>query len=176
MRADERSIGYFTKLASEKIGVTKDKLRHLTMGLEKHGYRFTRNKSNQRIYFREDLETIRQLLEKIKAGKTIDKAAQEVCENKKKEQLPAFGSADVDASQTAEEIHMKQSQFHLMIEEVASSAAKHAVDDMINHFSTEFERRIELRDKQLMMQLRETVDEKKRKKNIVTRLSRLFGY
>ncbi|WP_262392485.1 hypothetical protein [Sporolactobacillus inulinus] len=51
-----------------------------------------------------------------------------------------------------------------MIEQVAASAAEQAANQVMKNFSTELERRIELRDKQLMLRLREMTEEKKRHK------------
>lgn len=171
MRADEDSIGYFTKLAAEKLTITKNKLRHLTMALEKHGYHFTRNKSNQRIYFSEDLASVKRLLKKVKEGLTIDEAARGICEQTDLTQLPANATQDMHLSQG--EVSLPPDQFRSVIEEVAASAAEQAVDRVVKNFSSEFERRIELRDKQLMMRLREASESKKHKKRLV---SRLFGY
>ncbi|MET1249748.1 hypothetical protein ABWW58_13300 [Sporolactobacillus sp. STCC-11] len=171
MRADEDSIGYFTKLAAENLEITKNKLRHLTMALEKHGYKLTRNKSNQRIYFPEDLVSIRQLLKKVKEGLTIDEAAQGICEKTDLTHLPANVAQDMLLSKG--EVTLLPDQFRSVIEEVAASAAEQAADRVVENFSSEFERRIELRDKQLMMRLREASESKRRKKGVV---SRLFGY
>ncbi|MCO7126977.1 helix-turn-helix domain-containing protein [Sporolactobacillus shoreicorticis] len=171
MRADEDTIGYFTKLASEKLEITKNKLRHLTMALEKYDYTFTRNKSNQRIYFREDLDKIRQLLEQVKNGLTIDDAAQTICNKTDLSQLPANVAHDLVAGR--DEVSLASDEIHAMIEEVAASAAKQAADRVIENFGTEFERRIELRDKQLMMRLREASETKRHKKGLV---AKLFGY
>jgi hypothetical protein len=71
------------------------------------------------------------------------------------------------------EVTLPPDQFRSVIEEVAASAAEQAVDRVIENFSSEFERRIELRDKQLMMRLREVSESKRHKKGLV---SRLFGY
>ncbi|MCQ2009177.1 MAG: hypothetical protein ABF629_00015 [Sporolactobacillus sp.] len=171
MRADEDSIGYFTKLASEKLEITKNKLRHLTMALEKYGYLFTRNKSNQRIYFQEDLGTIKQLLEQVKNGLTIDDAAQTICGKKDLSHLPANVAHDLVSEHDV--VTLASDEMHAMIEEVAASAAKQAADRVIENFGSEFERRIELRDKQLMMRLREATEAKRHKKGLV---AKLLGY
>ncbi|GEB76101.1 DNA-binding protein [Sporolactobacillus inulinus] len=162
MRAGEESIGFFTKLAAEKLGITKNKLRHLTMALEKHGYQFTRNKSNQRIYFQENLEMIEKLLQKVKNDVTIDEAAQSLCEGKENSYPPAV--EETVLPQARRNVFLPDSQIHSMIEQVAASAAEQAANQVMKNFSTELERRIELRDKQLMLRLREMTEEKKRHK------------
>lgn len=171
MRADEETIGLFTKLASEKLNITKSKLRHLTMALEKNGYQFTRNKSNQRIFFKEDMETISQLLEKLNTGLTIDDAAKRICDKTDLDHLPAAVEYGLTVSRS--EVTLAADQFQAMVEQVAASAAQQAADRVVENFSTEFERRIELRDKQLMSRLREIAESKKQKKGLV---ARLFGY
>ncbi|MCO7176159.1 hypothetical protein ACFP7A_09750 [Sporolactobacillus kofuensis] len=168
MRADNETIGYFTKLAAEKLNVTKSRLRHLTMALEKNGYRFTRNKSNQRIFFQEDMETISQLLDKVKSGFTIDEASKTICRKTDLDHLPA--STEYGVVISGNEVSIATEQLRSMVEQVAASAAQQAADQVAQRFTTEFERRIELRDKQLMVHLREVTEAKKRRKGIVFRL------
>lgn len=175
MRFNRENIGYFTKTVAERLNMTVSKLRRLTVALEKHGYKMSRNKSNQRIYFIRDIQTLEQLTLLLKRGITIDDAANQLTQSNTSVQ----GEADpVDVAvvnweapvTTPSGISLSESQFRAMIEQVAATTARKTADEVISRYDGEMQRRIELRDRELVTRLREANEASRKKKHWLTKI------
>lgn len=177
MRSRRENIGYFTKTVSDKLQITLSKLRRLTQALEKQGYTFTRNKSNQRIYFGSDIQTLQQMITKIRKGRTVEAAAGEVLSQNSDmpqtttEENPSVFEWD-EPEITGSGISLSASQFRLMVEQVAATAAEKTAEEVVRKYDHEMERRIELRDRELMTRLREMSEAGRKKKGWLSRVIR----
>ncbi|RYL93301.1 hypothetical protein [Sporolactobacillus sp. THM19-2] len=175
MSTGKGNYGYSTRQVVEKLKVTRSKLRRLTLALEKHGYHFPRKKSNQRIYFEQNVQMISQLMLEMKKGKTIDYAAAELCGGPAglpqaeltKAALHSSGSGTLKLPET--EISFSAEQFRLMIEQVAATAAEKTAENVIERYDREMERRIERRDRELVNRLREASEAGVKKNNFFSR-------
>lgn len=169
--------GCFTKQTADKLRVTRSKLRRLTMALEKHGYIFSRNKTNQRVYYERDVQAIARLMAEMKKGKTIEYAAAEMC-GKTVGVPDVIPGADVPDSvrqpsgPPETDITFSVEQLRLMIEQVAASTAEKTADRVIEKYDREMEMRIERRDRELVNRLREASETGRKKKGL---LSKFFG-
>lgn len=182
MAPENGEIGYFTQSVSEKLDVTRSKLRRLTTALEKHGYEMTRNDREQRIYFDKDIEAVHRLLRKMRAGRKIEDAAEEVCGELSigaTREPTDVGSVNQRSTSTQVSpdvrLHLTADQLRLMVEQVAVTTAEKTANKVIEKYDRSVQRRIELRDKELVSRLREVGDgaRGRNKKGLV---SRLFGW
>jgi DNA-binding transcriptional MerR regulator len=175
MRFNRENIGYFTKTVAERLNMTVSKLRRLTVALEKHGYKMSRNKSNQRIYFNRDIRTIKELTMLLKTGVTIDDAADQVASGKDaapEKAAPAeIALVNWDEPMvTPSGISLSESQFRTMIEQVAATTAQKTADEVISRYDREMQRRIEQRDRELVTRLREANEASRKKKHWLTKI------
>ncbi|WP_010631154.1 MerR family transcriptional regulator [Sporolactobacillus vineae] len=175
MRFNRENIGYFTKTVAERLNMTVSKLRRLTVALEKHGYKMSRNKSNQRIYFNKDIRTIEQLTGLLKRGLTIDDAAEQITRGRGFAPGKAEpGDANLinwdEPAITPSGIPLSESQFRAMIEQVAATTAQKTADEVISRYDREMQRRIELRDRELVTRLREANEASRKKKHWLTKM------
>lgn len=183
MAPENGEIGYFTQIVSEKLDVTRSKLRRLTTSLEKHGYVMTRNDREQRIYFDKDIQAIQRLLGKMRDGRKIEDAAGEVCGEM------SIGAAKeptdvgrVEQCSTRVQVssdvrlQLTADQLRLMVEQVAATTAEKTANKVIEKYDRSMERRIELRDKELVSRLREIRDGARGKKHKKGLVSRLFSW
>lgn len=175
MRFNRENIGYFTKTVAEQLGITVSKLRRLTVALEKQGYKMSRNKSNQRIYFSRDIQMIERLIALLKKGITIEDAANQL--SREGESAPAKPkSVDVtvvnweEPMMTPSGISLSESQFRAMIEQVAATTAQKTADEVMTRYDREMQRRIELRDRELVTRLREASEAGRKKKHWLTKM------
>jgi hypothetical protein len=175
MRFNRENIGYFTKTVAEQLDITVSKLRRLTVALEEQGYKLSRNKSNQRIYFSKDIQMIGRLIALLKKGKTIEDAANQLAGEG---ESVAAEAQPVDVTVvnwdepvvTPSGISLSESQFRTMIEQVAATTAKKAADEVMSRYDREMQRRIELRDRELVTRLREASEAGRKKKHWLTKM------
>ncbi|RYL88856.1 hypothetical protein EWI07_13525 [Sporolactobacillus sp. THM7-4] len=165
MPPENRDIGYFTSTVSQKLKMTKSKLRRMTLALERNGYKMTRNHRGQRIYFENDMQAILRLQEKIKKSATIDDAAGEVCLEMNHEEMPENREMQGQDEQKSgsvvrlnpdERMPFLTKQIHLMINEVAAATAEETAARVVEKINRGIDRSIEQRDKELVARLRES--------------------
>lgn len=179
---ENEEVGYYTQTVAEQLNLTGNQLRHMSAALERHGYRFERNKRRFRIYFEQDMRAIRQLQHKMSEGKNADEAAGEVCAEigAGASEIGDEVAADPRAPlpQTREVrmngVRMTADQLRMMVEEVAATTAEQTAGRVIEKYGKAIERTIAIRDKQLVSRLREA-NELAREKNRKGWLSRMFG-
>lgn len=177
MRSGRENIGYFTKTVSDKLQITLSKLRRMTLALEKKGYVFTRNKSNQRIYFDSDIMAVQRMITLMRRGHTIETSAGEVVNQRsatpelRTEENPSlFEWEEPEITETG--ISLSASQFRLMVEQVAATAAEKTAEEVVQKYDREMERRIELRDRALVTRLREISETGRRRRGWLSRMIR----
>jgi hypothetical protein len=144
----------------------------------------TRNDREQRIYFDKDIEAIDRLLKKMRDGRKIEDAAGEVCgELSLRTAEESAGTDSVRKQPTSTSVQVSRDvrmqitadQLRLMVEQVAATTDGKNGQQGRWEYDRSMERRIELRDKELVSRLREVRENAggRNKKGLV---SRLFGW
>lgn len=147
----ELELGYFSKDVAEQLEITTSTLRRWSIELEKQGYIFSRNENGQRVYYEHDFKVLRELKKCLGRSMPFENALKlvvsMVSEDGKIEKTPSVNNGIVRLSQDELQIIIKKA-----VEEEREVMLK-AIDEKLNNF-------IEMRDRQLVSQLKQTMEQK----------------
>lgn len=147
--------GAFSKDVALHLDINKNTLRRWSLELEKHGYEFTRNEKDQRIYYQRDIVALtdfQKLLDKTQSLENTAKAIATKVRDKENadRMLSVFDESNAKVTFTKEEIEALLQQ---TAEETAVKTAEHLMkrfDDMI-----------ERRDKELVHSLQDSMEQRR---------------
>ena len=147
--------GMFAKELSLNLDINTNTLRRWAIELEEHGYEFSRNDKNQRIYYERDilaLSDFQKIIEKTQSLKNTAKAV--VAKVNDKENAETMLGV---IENSKDKIVFSKEELEELINRVADEAVERAAE----HLSRKFMDVIEQRDKQIVHNLTETMEQKR---------------
>lgn len=150
-----KEFGVFSKEVALHLEINPNTLRRWSIELERHGYEFTKNEKNQRLYYERDLVALsdfKRTLEKTQSLENAGKAVvARVREKKNAEKLlSVIGEEDEKISFTKDEL---QEFVTKIIEDTVSKTA--------TEIGKKMDDRLEKRDRQLVRQLNESMEQRR---------------
>ncbi|MEY2305724.1 hypothetical protein CON09_06410 [Bacillus anthracis] len=83
MDQQQNEFGVFSSQVGEMLDINPNTLRTWSLELEKFDYKFERNKRSQRIYYKQDIEVLREMKNLMNTGTyTIQESIKQVLESK----------------------------------------------------------------------------------------------
>lgn len=147
--------GMFAKELSLNLDINTNTLRRWAIELEEQGYEFSRNDKNQRIYYERDilaLSTFQKIIEKTQSLENTAKAVVAKVNDKKN----AESMLGVIENNKDKIVFSKEE-----LDELINRVADEAVERAAEHLSRKFMDVIEQRDKQIVHNLTETMEQKR---------------
>lgn len=148
----EVELGYFSKDVAIELEVTTSTLRRWSIALEKKGYIFDRNEKDQRVYYQRDFKRFMELKHLLSNFVPFENAVKIVAtmdfEDKNIEKTPSVRNEIVRLSKDD-----LQNLIHSVLEKEREIILA-AIDE-------KFTSKIEQRDRELVRQMQETLNEKK---------------
>ena len=147
--------GMFAKELSLNLDINTNTLRRWAIELEEQGYEFSRNDKNQRIYYERDilaLSDFQKIIEKTQSLKNTAKAVVSKIKDKKN----AESMLGVIQNSKDKIVFSKEE-----LDELINRVADEAVERAAEHLSRKFMDVIEQRDKQIVHNLTETMEQKR---------------
>ena len=147
--------GMFAKELALNLDINTNTLRRWAIELEEHGYEFSRNDKNQRIYYERDilaLSDFQKIIEKIQSLKNTAKAVVSKVNDKKNAET-MLGVIE----NSKDKIVFSKEELDDLINRVADEAVERAAE----HISRKFMDVIEQRDKKIVHNLTETMEQKR---------------
>ena len=149
------TYGMFAKEVALNLGVNTNTLRRWAIELERQGYNFSRNDKNQRIYYERDILVLFKFQKVIEKTQSLENTAKTVVER-------------LDDKENAEKMLgvIEESNVKVVfskdeLEEFANRIAAEAVERAAEHLSQKFLDVIEQRDRKLMQNLTQTMEQKR---------------
>lgn len=125
--------GYFAQGVAKELDINTNTLRRWSLELEKLNYEFERNERNQRIYYKKDVNVLKQMKEYLNQNWRLEEAATKSTvsteDNEEIEKKIEFTNAEITASvhegstasvtiqERSEELEIFQEKFYEMIEQ-----------------------------------------------------------
>lgn len=149
----ENEFGYFSKDVATDLEITTSTLRRWSIELEKEGYTFNRNEKEQRIYYERDFKAFRELKKLLSNNVPFIDAVKAIAstnfENKNAEQTPSVYSEMIRLSKRE-------------LQEIIKTAIEEEREIMLDAFQEKLNETIEMRDKLLTQQLKNSLEESKK--------------
>jgi len=147
--------GMFAKELALNLEINTNTLRRWAIELEEQGYEFSRNDKNQRIYYERDIVTLSDFQKIIEKTQSLENTAKAVVSkvNDKKNAEKMLSVIEVNR----DKIVFSKEELDELINKVANEAAERAAE----HFSQKFMDVIEQRDRKLMHNLTESMEQKR---------------
>ena len=146
--------GMFAKELSLNLDINTNTLRRWAIELEEQGYEFSRNDKNQRIYYERDilaLSDFQKIIEKTQSLEITAKAVVSKVNDKKNAEMMLGVIED-----SKDKIVFSKEELDDLINRVADEAVERAAE----HFSQKFMDVIEQRDRKLIHNLTQTMEQK----------------
>ncbi|CAM3305374.1 DNA-binding protein [Filibacter tadaridae] len=146
--------GMFAKELALNLDINTNTLRRWAIELEGQGYGFSRNDKNQRIYYQHDilaLSDFQKIIEKTQSLEITAKAVVSKVNDKKNAEM-MLGVIE----ESKDKIVFSKEELDDLINRVASEAVERAAE----HLSKKFLDIIEQRDRKLIHDLTETMEQK----------------
>jgi len=146
--------GYFAQEVAKQLDINTNTLRRWSIELEKMEYIFERNERNQRIYYENDIDILKQMKEYLNQNWKLEEAATRSMENteenaQKMDSVPEENKVQVTLRKRSEtDILMIQEKFSHMLEQQDKIVQQN--QDIIKLLLQE---RSEKEDKDLQIQL-----------------------
>lgn len=146
--------GYFAQEVAKQLDINTNTLRRWSIELEKMEYIFERNERNQRIYYENDIDILKQMKEYLNQNWKLEEAATRSMENteenaQKMDSIPEENEVQVTLRKRSEtDILMIQEKFSHMLEQQDKIVQQN--QDIIKLLLQE---RSEKEDKDLQIQL-----------------------
>jgi DNA-binding transcriptional MerR regulator len=169
--------GFFSKEVALKLDINASTLRQWSLAMEKEGYEFHRNDKEQRIYYDRDINLLFELKNLIEKTRNRDDAIKQVVSRQKSvdnaEKLLSVNENERD------NITVSKSDLEELIQMSVEKAIEKERDAMFKAFETKLNNTMEQRDRYLVQQLKESMEqqkliaasqEEKKKKGFFTRL------
>lgn len=146
--------GMFAKELSLNLDINTNTLRRWAIELEEHGYKFSRNEKNQRIYYERDILALSDFQKIIEKTQSLENTAKAVVSkvNDKKNAETMLGVIE----DSKDKIVFSKEELDDLINRVADEAVERAAE----HLSQKFMDVIEQRDRKLMHNLTQTMEQK----------------
>lgn len=147
--------GMFAKELSLNLNINTNTLRRWAIELEEHGYEFSRNDKNQRVYYERDilaLSDFQKIIEKTQSLKNTAIAVVAKVNDKKNAEM-MLGVIE----NSNDKIVFSKDELEELIDRVADEAAERTAE----HLSRKFMDVIEQRDKQIVHNLTDTMEQKR---------------
>lgn len=147
--------GMFAKELALNLEINTNTLRRWAIELEEQGYEFSRNDKNQRIYYERDIVALSSFQKIIEKTQSLENTAKAVVSkvNDKKNAEKMLSVIEVDK----DKIVLSKEELDELINKVANEAVERAAE----HFSRKFMDVIEQRDRKLIHNLTETMEQKR---------------
>ena len=147
--------GMFAKELSLNLDINTNTLRRWAIELEEQGYEFSRNDKNQRIYYERDILALSDFQKIIDKTQSLENTAKAVVAkvNDKKNAETMLG---VIENNNDKMVFSKEE-----LDELINRVADEAVERAAEHLSRKFMDVIEQRDKQIVHNLTETMEQKR---------------
>lgn len=159
--------GMFSKEVSLNLDINTNTLRRWAIELEEHGYTFSRNEKNQRVYYERDilaLSDFQKIIEKTQSLQNTAKAVVAKVNDKKNAELMLGVIENND-----DKIVFSKEELEELINRVADEAVERAAE----HLSQKFMHIIEQRDKQIVHDLTDTIEKKRLETTLTTEEEKL---
>lgn len=147
--------GMFAKEVALNLDINTNTLRRWAIELEEQGYEFSRNDKNQRIYYQRDILALSDFQKVIEKTQSLEITAKAVVSriNDKKNAEKMLGVID----ESKDKIVFSKEELDDLINRVADEAAERVAE----HFSQKFMNVIEQRDRKLVHDLTQTMEQKR---------------
>ena len=147
--------GMFAKELALNLEINTNTLRRWAIELEEQGYEFSRNDKNQRIYYERDIVALSSFQKIIEKTQSLENTAKAVVSkiNDKKNAEKMLSVIEVDK----DKIVLSKEELDELINKVANEAVERAAEQ----FSRKFMDVIEQRDRKLIHNLTETMEQKR---------------
>lgn len=147
--------GMFAKELSLNLDINTNTLRRWAIELEEQGYEFSRNDKNQRIYYERDILALSDFQKIIEKTQSLENTAKAVVA-KVKDKKNAESMLGVIENSKDKIVFSKEE-----LDELINRVADEAVERAAEHLSRKFMDVIEQRDKQIVHNLTETMEQKR---------------
>lgn len=151
--------GLFSKEVSEVLEINVNTLRRWSIELEKQGYTFERNNKDQRIYYKRDVNAFKQLQYLIGQKVSIVNASKQVAsQHINKKELEQTLSVHEEKSV---QVTLSKEELQTIIEQSVERAIEKEREAMFKAFETKINNVIEQRDRQLVHELNQSMEQKR---------------
>lgn len=146
--------GMFAKELSLNLDINTNTLRRWAIELEEQGYEFSRNDKNQRVYYERDILALSDFQKIIGKTQSLENTAKAVVSkvNDKKNAEKMLGVIE----DSKDKIVFSKEELDDLINKVADEAAERTAE----HLSRKFMDVIEQRDRKLIHNLAQTMEQK----------------
>ena len=146
--------GMFAKELSLNLDINTNTLRRWAIELEEQGYEFSRNDKNQRVYYERDILALSDFQKIIEKTQSLENTAKAVVTkvNDKKNAEKMLGVIE----DSKDKIVFSKEELDDLINRVADEAVERAAE----HLSRKFMDVIEQRDRKLINNLTQTMEQK----------------
>lgn len=151
--------GSFSKETAEVLNINTSTLRRWSIELEKHGYVIERNEKDQRIYYKRDIIAFRQLQKMISEKVSMVDACTRLTKeyNNKKELEQTLSVHEEKSAQ----LTFTEQELEALIERSVERAIEKERDAMFKAFENKMNDVIETRDRHLVNQLNQSMEQKR---------------
>lgn len=154
--------GSFSKDTAKMLDININTLRRWSLELEKQGYTFERNEKDQRIYYKRDIIALRQLqqliADKIPMINACTTVATSYINKKELEQtIGVHGDESEKGAGSGVQVTVTKEELEQMIERAISKER----EAMFKAFETKMNDVIESRDRLLVHQLNQSMEQKR---------------
>lgn len=149
----ENEFGYFSKDVASELDITTSSLRRWSIALEKEGYIFYRNENEQRIYFEQDFKAFRELKKLLSNSVPFTDAIRAIAstdfKNKNARQTPSVHSKTIRLSECE-------------LQKIIKNEIEKERETLLDLFQEKLNNTLEIRDRILMQQMKNSLDENKK--------------
>ena len=167
MRGDHgmNEYGSYSKEVAELLDLNPNTLRRWSIELEKEGYVFERNDKDQRIYYKRDILSLRHLQKLSSERMPISNACKKVAGEyiKARELEQTLGVQEKEGPNEVEnsvQVTLSKEELQSLIEDSVERAVEKEREAMFKAFESKMNDVIENRDRHLVHQLNQSMEQK----------------
>lgn len=159
-------FGSYAREVAALLDINTNTLRRWAIELEKEGYIFERNDKDQRIYYKRDILALKYLKqlssEKGPISNAFKKVADQHTRNRTLEEtLGVHGNQGNNQGQNSVQISITKEELQSLIEQSVEKAVEKEREAMFKAFEAKMDSVIESRDRHLVQQLNQSLEQKK---------------